>query len=92
MKPLTATRIFWTACIALFISAVVGLRWGAQISIALLPAQLRSYADTDLLHNIWIKRSIFLFMLCAVCGVMGIYFSLRASDRSEPTNPERGIR
>lgn len=85
MKPLTATRIFWTACIALFISAVVGLRWGAQISIALLPAQLRSYADSDLLHNMWIKRSIFLFMLCAVCGVMGIYFSLRASDRSEPT-------
>ncbi|HKR32086.1 MAG TPA: hypothetical protein VJT08_16510 [Terriglobales bacterium] len=85
MKPLTATRIFWTACIALFISAVVGLRWGTQISIALLPAQLRSYADSDLLHNMWIKRSIFLFMLCAVCGVMGIYFSLRASDRSEPT-------
>ncbi|GEM_PF-2140848 len=85
MKPLTATRIFWTACIALFISAVVGLRWGAQISIALLPAQLRTYADSDLLHNMWIKRSIFLFMLCAVCGVMGIYFSLRASDRSEPT-------
>lgn len=85
MKPLTATRIFWTACIALFISAVVGLRWGAQISIALLPAQLRSYADSDLLHNMWIKRSIFLFMLCAVCGVMGIYFSLWASDRSEPT-------
>jgi hypothetical protein len=85
VKPLTATRIFWTACIALFISAVVGLRWGAQISIALLPAQLRTYADSDLLHNMWIKRSIFLFMLCAVCGVMGIYFSLRASDRSEPT-------
>lgn len=85
MKPLTATRIFWTACIALFISAVVGLRWGAQISIALLPAQLRTYADSDLLHNMWIKRSIFLFMLCAVCGVLGIYFSLRASDRSEPT-------
>jgi hypothetical protein len=85
VKPLTATRIFWTACIALFISAVVGLRWGAQISIALLPAPLRSYADSDLLHNMWIKRSIFLFMLCAVCGVMGIYFSLRASDRSEPT-------
>ena len=85
MKPLTATRIFWTACIALFISAVVGLRWGAQISIALLPAQMRTYADSDLLHNMWIKRSIFLFMLCAVCGVMGIYFSLRASDRGEPT-------
>ena len=85
MKPLTATRIFWTACIALFISAVVGLRWGAQISIALLPAQMRTYADSDLLHNMWIKRSIFLFMMCAVCGVMGIYFSLRASDRSEPT-------
>ena len=85
MKPLTATRIFWTACIALFISAVVGLRWGAQISIALLPAQLRSVADSDLLHNMWIKRSIFLFMLCAVCGVMGIYFSLKASDTSEPT-------
>ena len=85
MKPLTATRIFWTACIALFLSAVVGLRWGAQISIALLPAQLRTYADSDLLHNMWIKRSIFLFMLCAVCGVLGIYFSLRASDRSEPT-------
>jgi hypothetical protein len=83
VKPLTATRIFWTACIALFISAVVGLRWGAQISIALLPAQLRTYADSDLLHNMWIKRSIFLFMLCAICGVMGIYFSLRASDRSE---------
>ena len=85
MKPLTVTRIFWTACIALFISAVVGLRWGAQISIALLPAQLRNVADSDLLHNMWIKRSIFLFMLCAVCGVMGIYFSLKASDTSEPT-------
>lgn len=85
MKPLTATRIFWTACIALFISAVVGLRWGAQISIALLPTELRSSADSDLLHNMWIKRSIFLFMLCAICGVMGIYFSLRASDRGEST-------
>jgi len=85
VKPLTVTRIFWTACIALFISAVVGLRWGAQISIALLPAQLRNVADSDLLHNMWIKRSIFLFMLCAVCGVMGIYFSLKASDTSEPT-------
>jgi len=85
VKPLTATRIFWTACIALFISAVVGLRWGAQISIALLPIQLRNYADSDLLHNMWIKRSIFLFMLCAVCGIMGIYFSVRASDTSERT-------
>lgn len=84
MKPLTATRIFWTACIALFISAVVGLRWGAQISIALLPEQLRTNADSDLLHNMWIKRSIFLFMLCALCGVLGIYFSLRASDKGEP--------
>jgi hypothetical protein len=25
-------------------------------------------------------RSIFLFLLCAVCGVLGVYFSVRASD------------
>jgi hypothetical protein len=80
---MTAVRIFWSACIALFLSAVVGLRWGAQISIALLPFPQRNYADRELLHGMWITRSIFLFLLCAVCGVLGIYFSLRASDRQQ---------
>ena len=80
MNPLHGVRVFWSACVALFVSALVGLRWGAQISIALLPPAQRVYADAELLHSIWIKRSIFLFLLCAVCGVLGIYFSLKASD------------
>ena len=83
VKPMTAVRVFWSASIALFLSAVVGLGWGAQISIALLPSAERSYADRELLHGIWIARSIFLFLLCAVCGILGIYFSLRASDRQQ---------
>jgi len=83
VKPITAVRVFWSACVALFLSAVVGLRWGAQISIALLPSPERSYADRELLRGIWVSRSIFLFLLCAVCGILGIYFSLRASDRQQ---------
>jgi hypothetical protein len=78
---LTKVRLLWTACIALFVSAVVGLRWGAQISIALLPRPERVYADAELLRSVWITRSIFLFILCAVCGLLGIYYSLRASER-----------
>lgn len=80
MNFLTKTRVLWTACIALFISAVVGLRWGAQISIAMLPAPQRAYADAELLRSVWITRSVFLFILCAVCGLLGIYYSLRASE------------
>lgn len=76
-------RIFWSAAIALFVSAVVGMRWGAQISIALLPSPERASADRELLHGMWITRSIFLFLMCAVCGMLGIYFSLRASDRQQ---------
>lgn len=83
MKPIHGVRVLWSACIALFASAIVGLRWGAQISIALLPQPQRDIADAELLHSIWIKRSIFLLLLCAVCGVLGIYFSLRASDPRE---------
>jgi hypothetical protein len=83
VKPITAVRIFWTASIALFIAAIVGLRWGPQISIALLPAPQRAYADRELLHGMWISRSIFLFLMCAVCGLLGIYFSVRASDRQQ---------
>ena len=81
MRPIVGVRVFWSACVAFFIAAAIGLRWGAQISIALLPPSQRFYADADLLHSIWIKRSIFLFLLCAVCGVLGIYFSLRAAER-----------
>lgn len=80
MNPIHGVRVFWSACVALFVSALVGLRWGAQISIALLPPAQRVYADAELLHGIWIKRSIFLFLLAAVCGVLGIYFSIKASD------------
>ena len=83
VNSLTKVRVLWTACIALFISAAVGLRWGAKISIALLPAPQRAFADAELLHSIWIKRSVFLFLTCAVCGILGIYYSLRASDASE---------
>ncbi|HVH87409.1 MAG TPA: hypothetical protein VM912_11840 [Terriglobales bacterium] len=83
VKPITAVRIFWSACVALFLSAVVGLRWGAQISIALLPSPERNYVDHDLLRSVWITRSIFLFLLCALCGVLGIYFSVRASDQRQ---------
>lgn len=81
MNFLTKVRLLWTACIALFVSAIVGLRWGAQISIALLPKPQRVYADAELLRSVWITRSIFLFILCAVCGLLGIYYSLRASER-----------
>ena len=83
MKPIHGVRALWSACIALFVSAIVGLKWGAQISIALLPRVERGYADADLLHSIWIKRSIFLFLLCAICGLLGIYFSLRAADAQQ---------
>ena len=83
MKSIHTVRVLWTACIALFASALVGLRWGAQISIALLPPSQRFYADAELLHGMWIKRSIFLFLLCAGCGVLGIVFSLRAADVRE---------
>lgn len=83
VKPMHGVRVFWSACIALFVSALVGLQWGAQISIALLPPPQRPFADAELLHSIWIKRSISLFVLCAICGVLGIYFSLRAADVSE---------
>ena len=81
MNLLTKVRLLWTACIALFISAVVGLRWGAQISIAMLPATKRDAADPTLLHSIWVTRSIFLFLTSAICGLLGIYYSLRASER-----------
>ena len=80
MNPIHGVRVFWSTCIALFVSALIGLRWGAQISIALLPPSQRFYADSELLHSIWVKRSIFLLLLCAACGVLGIYFSLKASD------------
>lgn len=80
MKPIHAVRVFWSACIALFLSAVIGLRWGTQISIALLTPSQRGYADAELLHSIWLARSVFLFLLCAICGVLGIYFSVRAAD------------
>ena len=83
MKPITAVRIFWPACIALFFSALVGLRWGAQITIAMLPPEQRPYADAELLHSMWVSRSIFLFIMCAICGVLGIYFSVRAADVNE---------
>ena len=83
MKSIHTVRVLWTACIALFISALVGLRWGAQISIALLPPPQRIFADAELLHSIWIKRSIFLFLMCAGCGVLGVFFSLRAADVRE---------
>lgn len=81
MNFLNKVRLLWTACIALFISGVVGLKWGTQISIAMLPAAQREGADPSLLHSIWITRSIFLFLLSAICGVVGIYYSLRASER-----------
>ena len=81
MNFLTKVRLLWTACISLFISAVVGLRWGAQISIAMLPAAQREAADPTLLHSIWVARSIFLFLTSAICGLLGIYYSLRASER-----------
>jgi hypothetical protein len=80
MKPTIGARIFSTACLLLFIAAVVGLRWGVKISIHLMQPAQRLRADTDLLRAIWINRSILLFVLCAVCGVLGIFFSLRASD------------
>ncbi len=80
MKPAIGARIFFTACLLLFVAAVVGLRWGVQISMDLLPTAERIRVDIDLLRAIWIKRSISLFVLCAVCGVLGIFFSLRASE------------
>jgi hypothetical protein len=86
VKSLTAVRILWSACAALFASALVGLRWGAQIAIAMLPSDQRAYADADLLHSIWIKRSIFLFVLCAVCGTFGIYLSIRTSEVQRKPN------
>jgi hypothetical protein len=83
MKSIHGVRVLWSACIALFVSALVGLHWGAQISIALLPQAQRAFADADLLHSIWIKRSIFLFLLSAGCGVLGIYYSVRAADAQQ---------
>ncbi|HWY68448.1 MAG TPA: hypothetical protein VNX88_07265 [Terriglobales bacterium] len=83
MNSLARVRILWTACIALFVSAIVGLRWGAQISIAMLPKPQRAFADAELLHSVWITRSIFLFLASAVCGVFGVYYSLRASELSD---------
>jgi hypothetical protein len=80
MTSLHAVRVLWSASIALFASAIVGLKWGAQISIALLPQTQRTYADFDVLHAIWIKRSVLLLLLCAVCGLLGVYLSVRASD------------
>ena len=80
MKAIHVVRLFWSASVALFAAAIVGLRWGAQISLALMPMPQRAFADAELLHSIWIKRSIALLLLCALCGVLGIYFSLRASD------------
>ena len=80
MKPIAAVRICWLFCVLLFIAAAVGLRWGVQISIALMPQSQRVYADAALLHGMWVNRSILLFVLSAVCGVLGIYFSLQASD------------
>ena len=81
MNFLTRVRLLWTASVALFVSAVVGLGWGAKISIALLPAAQRAAADAELLHSFWVTRSVFLFLLSAICGVLGIYYSLRASER-----------
>lgn len=79
MKAIHGVRLLWSTSVALFLAALVGLRWGAQISIALLPQQ-RPFADAELLHSVWIKRSILMLLLCALCGVLGIYVSLRASD------------
>lgn len=80
MKPATGARVFSAACLLLFIAAVVGLRWGVRISMDLMPPAERVRADLDLLRANWITRSISLFVLSAVCGVLGIFFSLRASD------------
>lgn len=80
MKPIAAVRICWLFCVLLFVAAAVGLRWGAQISIALMPQAQRVYADSALLHGMWINRCVLLLVLSAICGVLGIYFSLQASD------------
>lgn len=80
MKAIHGVRLLWSTSVALFLAALVGLRWGAQISIALLPPQQRPFADAELLHSVWIKRSILMLLLCALCGVLGIYVSLGASD------------
>lgn len=80
MKAIHGVRLLWSACVALFLAALVGLRWGAQISIALMPMPQRAFADAELLHSVWVKRTIILLLLCALCGVLGIYLSLRASD------------
>jgi hypothetical protein len=80
MTSLARARILWLACVLLFAAAAIGLRWGAQISIALMPSAQRVYADADLLHGMWVKRAISLFVLSAICGIAGIYYGLRASD------------
>jgi hypothetical protein len=80
MNALTLVRILWTACIVLFLAGLAGLRWGTKLSIALLPPAQQLYADADLLHSEWIRRSIFLFLMSSVCGLLGIYFSARAAD------------
>jgi hypothetical protein len=49
----------------------------------MLPKPQRAFADAELLHSVWITRSIFLFLASAVCGVFGVYYSLRASELSD---------
>lgn len=83
MKPIVGVWIFWIASIALFIAAVVGLRWGVQISIALLPLPQRSYADADMLKGVWRSRGVLLLLVSAACGIIGIFFSLQASGRKK---------
>lgn len=80
MKAIHGVRLLWSACVLLFIAAIMGLRWGAQISLQLMPMPQRAFADAELLHSIWVKRSIAMLLLCAFCGVLGIYWSLRASE------------
>ena len=80
MSLLVAARTLWVLSITMFAAALVGLRWGVQISVRLMPAAQRQFADPELLHSVWVSRSAFFFVICAFCGLMGIYCSLRASE------------
>jgi hypothetical protein len=83
MRPLAAARFLWFACALLFASGIVGLKWGVQLSVVRMPAALRATADIEALHGAWIGRSVGMFLLAAICGIAGIYYSIRASDLAE---------
>ncbi len=80
-KTLRIARILWTLTFLLFIAGVAAGVWGSKLQLAHMSAGERSRADITVINSQWAGRSILLFLLSAGCGVAGVVYNIKASDR-----------